>query len=93
MPHGSPTSSTAATRPPRFRRRPTRTVEGQLADRATVDEALAPAAEQDAWSGFSADWYAGMSSTERWVAEREYADMQQRTAYTREQLREHTWAQ
>lgn len=73
------------------------TVEGQLADRAAVDEALAPAAEPDAWNGLSVDWYAGMSSTERWIAEREYADMQQRTAYTREQLRdmyrEHTWAQ
>ncbi|MEU6669185.1 hypothetical protein [Streptomyces sp. NPDC046727] len=38
-----------------------------------------------------------MSGTERWIAEPEYADMQQRTAYTREQLREmyreHTWAQ
>ncbi|MEV7501724.1 phage minor capsid protein [Streptomyces sp. NPDC093018] len=74
-----------------------RTVEGQLADRAAVDEALEPAAPPDAWNGLSVDWYAGMSSTERWIAEREYADMQQRTAYTREQLRdmyrEHTWAQ
>ncbi|MFD7716185.1 phage minor capsid protein [Streptomyces sp. NPDC059814] len=73
------------------------TVEGQLADRAAVDEALEPAAPPDAWNGLSVDWYAGMSSTERWIAEREYADMQQRTAYTREQLRdmyrEHTWAQ
>lgn len=73
------------------------TVEGQLADRAALDEALAPATEPDAWNGLSVDWYAGMSSTERWIAEREYADMQQRTAYTREQIREmyreHTWAQ
>ncbi|MEU3710496.1 phage minor capsid protein [Streptomyces catenulae] len=73
------------------------TVEGQLADRAAVDEALEPAAPPDAWNGLAVDWYEGMTSTERWVAEREYADMQQRTAYTREQLREmyreHTWAQ
>lgn len=73
------------------------TVEGQLADRAAVDELLAPAAPPDAWNGFSADWYAGMSEAERWIAEREYADMQQRTAYTRAQIREmyqeHVWAQ
>lgn len=73
------------------------TVAGQLADRAIVDELLAPAAPPDAWNGFSVDWYAGMSSTERWIAEREYADMQQRTAYTREQIRdmyrEHVYAQ
>ncbi|MEU8680780.1 phage minor capsid protein [Streptomyces sp. NPDC048611] len=73
------------------------TVEGQLADRTAVDEALEPAAPPDAWNGLSVDWYAGMTSTERWIAEREYADMQQRTAYTREQLRdmyrEHMWAQ
>lgn len=72
-------------------------VAGQLADRAAVDEALAPAATPDAWNGFSADWYAGMSSTERWIAEREYADMQQRAAYTRAQIREmyqeHLYAQ
>lgn len=73
------------------------TVEGQLADRAAVDAALEPAAPPDAWNGLAVDWYANMTSTERWIAEREYADMQQRTAYTREQLREmyreHTWAQ
>ncbi|MCT9090597.1 phage minor capsid protein [Streptomyces sp. ASQP_92] len=72
-------------------------VEGQLADRATVDEVLAPAADADAWNGLSVDWYAGMSATERWIAEREYADMQQRTAYTRAQIREmyqeHLYAQ
>ncbi|MFD9789635.1 phage minor capsid protein [Streptomyces sp. NPDC059070] len=77
--------------------RGTHTVAGQLADRATVDELLAPAAPPDAWNGFSADWYAGMSDTELWIAEREYADMQQRTAYTREQIREmyreHVYAQ
>ncbi|MGW1162739.1 phage minor capsid protein [Streptomyces sp. NPDC002519] len=72
-------------------------VEGQLADRAALAEVLAPAADADAWNGLSVDWYAGMSATERWIAEREYADMQQRTAYTREQIREmyreHVWAQ
>ncbi|MGC9541595.1 phage minor capsid protein [Streptomyces sp. UG1] len=73
------------------------TVEGQLADRAAINEALAPAEEPDAWNGLSVDWYAGMSATERWIAEREYADLQMRTAYTREQIREmyreHVWAQ
>jgi hypothetical protein len=73
------------------------TVEGQLADRAALNEILAPAADADAWNGLSVDWYAGMSATERWIAEREYADMQMRTAYTREQIREmyreHVWSQ
>ncbi|MFJ4585315.1 phage minor capsid protein [Streptomyces echinatus] len=73
------------------------TVEGQLADRAALAEILAPAADVDTWNGLSVDWYAGLSATERWIAEREYADMQMRTAYTREQIREmyreHVWAQ
>ncbi|MFE2033046.1 hypothetical protein ACFXBB_07240 [Streptomyces scopuliridis] len=73
------------------------TVEGQLADRAAVDQALEPAATPDAWNGLSVDWYAGMSSTEQWIAEREYAGMQQRTAYTRAEIREmysdHVYAQ
>ncbi|WP_405973326.1 phage capsid protein [Streptomyces sp. NBC_00988] len=72
-------------------------VEGQLADRAALDEILAPAAGADTWNGLSVDWYAGMSSTERWIAEREYADLQMRTAYTRaemrEMYREHVWSQ
>ncbi|MFD9879985.1 phage minor capsid protein [Streptomyces alboflavus] len=73
------------------------TVEGQLADRNAVDGALEPALAPDAWNGFTADWYDGMTDTERWIAEREYADMQQRTAYTRaeirEMYREHVYAQ
>ncbi|MEU2746665.1 phage minor capsid protein [Streptomyces collinus] len=73
------------------------TVDGQLADRQAVDDVLAPATPPDAWNGFSVDWYDGMSDTERWIAEREYADMQQRTAYTRaeirEMYREHIYAQ
>ena len=72
-------------------------VGGQLADRATLDEILAPAADADTWNGLSVDWYAGMSATERWIAEREYADLQMRTAYTRaeirEMYREHVWSQ
>ncbi|MEL3944490.1 phage minor capsid protein [Streptomyces sp. LNU-CPARS28] len=73
------------------------TVEGQLDDRSAVDGVLEPALSPDAWNGFTVDWYDGMTDTERWIAEREYADMQQRTAYTRAELREmyreHIYAQ
>ncbi|MEU3613126.1 phage minor capsid protein [Streptomyces sp. NPDC006872] len=66
------------------------TVEGQLADRAAIDEALAPAESPDDWGALALDEdpYAGMTATERWIAEREYQAEQQRTAYTREQIRE-----
>ncbi|MEF3114494.1 phage minor capsid protein [Streptomyces chrestomyceticus] len=75
------------------------TVAGQLADRAALDEALAPAAGPDDWAHLALDddRYAGMSATERWIAEREDAAAAQRTAYTREQIRamyqEHVAAQ
>ncbi|QKW54680.1 phage capsid protein [Streptomyces buecherae] len=75
------------------------TIEGQLADRAAIDEALAPAAEPDDWGSLALDHdpYAGMTAAERWVAEREDAAAAQRTAYTREQIREryreHVWSQ
>ncbi|WP_406353239.1 phage minor capsid protein [Streptomyces sp. NBC_00658] len=75
------------------------TVEGQLADRAAIDEALAPAESLDEWGSLALDEdpYAGMTATERWIAEREYDAEQQRTAYTREQIREmyreHVYAQ
>jgi hypothetical protein len=75
------------------------TVEGQLADRAAIDEALAPAESPDEWGSLALDEdpYAGMTATERWIAEREYDAEQQRTAYTREQIREmyreHVYAQ
>ncbi|MEW1672820.1 phage minor capsid protein [Streptomyces noursei] len=66
------------------------TVEGQLADRAALDEALAPAADPDDWAHLALDddRYAGMSATERWIAEREEAAAAQRSAYSREQVRE-----
>ncbi|MFE7116674.1 phage capsid protein, partial [Streptomyces sp. NPDC057654] len=74
------------------------TVEGQLADRAALDEQLAPAAAPDEWGHLALDDpYAGMSAAERWIAEREHAAASQRTAYTREQVREmyqeHIYAQ
>ncbi|MFI5686779.1 phage minor capsid protein [Streptomyces sp. NPDC051636] len=75
------------------------TIEGQLADRAAIDEALAPAEGPDEWGSLAVDEdpYAGMTATERWIAEREYEAEQQRTAYTRTQIREmyreHVWAQ
>ncbi|MER5783746.1 phage minor capsid protein [Streptomyces mobaraensis] len=74
------------------------TVAGQLADRAALDEALAPAAGPDDWAHLALDddRYAGLSAAERWVAEREDAAAAQRTAYTREQVRamyqEHVYA-
>ncbi|MFD7103105.1 phage minor capsid protein [Streptomyces celluloflavus] len=75
------------------------TIEGQLADRAALNEALAPAAEPNEWGSLALDHdpYAGMTATERWITEREEAAEAQRTAYTREQIREmyreHVWAQ
>ncbi|WKK26863.1 phage capsid protein [Streptomyces olivoreticuli] len=76
-----------------------RTVEGQLADRAAVDEALAPAGDPDDWGHLALDDHPhdGMSATERWIAEREADARVQRTAYSREQVREmyreHVYAQ
>ncbi|MFH8403744.1 phage minor capsid protein [Streptomyces sp. NPDC018019] len=74
------------------------TVEGQLADRAAIEEALAPAAEPDDWAHLALDDpYAELTAAERWLAEREQAAEAQRTAYTREQVREmyqeHIYAQ
>ncbi|MFJ6707019.1 MULTISPECIES: phage minor capsid protein [unclassified Streptomyces] len=75
------------------------TVEGQLADRAALDEALAPAGDPDDWGALALDVdpYAGMSATERWIAEREEAAESARAAYTRAQIREmyreYVWAQ
>ncbi|MGD3112544.1 phage minor capsid protein [Streptomyces sp. YGL11-2] len=68
----------------------THTVEGQLADRAAVDEALAPAAAPDDWAHLALDddRYAGMSATERWIAEREEAQQSAQAAYTRAEIRE-----
>ncbi|WP_328846127.1 phage minor capsid protein [Streptomyces sp. NBC_00258] len=67
------------------------TIEGQLADRAAMDAILEPAGSPDEWA-FLADGlpdpYEGMSSTERWIAEREAEAEAGRGAYTREQVRE-----
>ncbi|MGW3847177.1 phage minor capsid protein [Streptomyces fagopyri] len=75
-------------------------VEGQLADRAAMDEVLAPVGDVDDWAWMSAELpeqYAGMTSTERWIAEREAEQRVARSAYTREQIREmyreHVYAQ
>ncbi|WP_399088008.1 phage minor capsid protein [Streptomyces sp. BBFR2] len=65
------------------------TVAGQLADRAAVDDALAPVPDPDGWAHLALDdTYADMTAAERWLAEREFAAEAQRTAYTREQVRE-----
>ncbi|MFI1182605.1 phage minor capsid protein [Streptomyces sp. NPDC020799] len=75
------------------------TIEGQLADRAALDEALAPAGDPDDWGHLALNDHPhdGMSATERWIAEREADARVQRTAYSREQVREmyreHVYAQ
>ncbi|GAU67677.1 putative pilus assembly protein [Streptomyces sp. NBRC 110611] len=76
------------------------TVEGQLADRAALDEALSPATNPDGWAHLALDGddrYAGLSATERWIAEREEEAAARRGNHTREQIREmhreHVYAQ
>ncbi|MDT3395585.1 phage minor capsid protein [Streptomyces sp. B1866] len=77
------------------------TVAGQLSDRAAVEELLAPAGDPDDWGHLALDGpddpYAGLSATERWIAEREAEAAAARGAYTREQIREmyreHVYAQ
>jgi hypothetical protein len=67
------------------------TITGQLADRAAVDEALRPAAPPDEWpflADDAPDPYEGMTSTERWIAEREAEEQSARGAYTRDEVRE-----
>lgn len=75
-------------------------VDGQLADRAAMDEVLGPLGDVDDWAWMSADLperFAGMTSTERWIAEREAEQQAARSAYTHEQVREmyreHVYAQ
>lgn len=78
-----------------------RTIEGQLADRAALDEILGPAGDPDDWAHLADDLpddpYAGLSAAERWIAEREAEQQAQRTAYSRSQVqemyREHVYAQ
>ncbi|MFI9824424.1 phage minor capsid protein [Streptomyces sp. NPDC052013] len=76
------------------------TVAGQLADRAALDEALGPLSAVDEWARLAdelPDPYAGMTATERWIAEREAEQEAARNAYTREEIREmyreHIYAQ
>lgn len=67
------------------------TVAGQLADRAALDEALGPLSAVDEWARLAdelPDPYAGMTATERWLAEREAEHQAARGAYTRAQVRE-----
>lgn len=65
---------------------------GQLDDARSVDEALAPAPDAAVWavalSDPPPDPYAGMTSTERWIAEREEAQQSAQAAYTRAEIRE-----
>ncbi|WP_242640840.1 phage minor capsid protein [Streptomyces kasugaensis] len=62
-----------------------------LANRDAIDEALAPITGPDEWGHLAvddADRYAGMSTTERWIAEREEEAAASRGNYSREQVRE-----
>ncbi|WP_406321040.1 phage minor capsid protein [Streptomyces sp. NBC_00519] len=65
---------------------------GQLADARAVDEILAPAPDAAVWAVAMAeppdDPYAGMTATERWIAEREEAQQSAQAAYTRAEIRE-----
>jgi hypothetical protein len=75
------------------------TVDGQMADRAAMDELLGSNA--DDWAHLSEDLpddpRDSMTATERWIADREDAQASARAAYTREQVREmyreHVYAQ
>ncbi|MFC8095363.1 phage minor capsid protein [Streptomyces sp. NPDC057301] len=62
--------------------------EGQLADARAVDEVLAPAPDAGVWAVAFADPYAGMTSTERWIAKREAEQQSAQGAYTRAEIRE-----
>ncbi|MFJ6748280.1 phage minor capsid protein [Streptomyces sp. NPDC091266] len=65
--------------------------EGQLDDAAAIDKTLAPIPPPAAWGWLALDEpdrFAGMSETERWIAEREAEQQAARGAYTRAQIRE-----
>lgn len=66
-------------------------IAGQLDDAAAIDETLAPLPAPAAWGWLALDEpdrFAGMSDTERWIAEREAEQQAARGAYTRAQIRE-----
>ncbi|WP_329622929.1 hypothetical protein OG357_22965 [Streptomyces sp. NBC_01255] len=74
------------------------TVAGQFADRSAMDQLLG--SDPDGWAHLAddvPDRFAGMSGTERWLAEREAEAESARGAYTRGQVREmyreHVYAQ
>ncbi|TLQ43478.1 hypothetical protein [Streptomyces marianii] len=74
------------------------TMDGQLADRAAIDELLG--SSPDGWAHLADDRpdpREGMSSTERWLADREQEQESARSAYSRarvqEMYREHVYAQ
>lgn len=65
------------------------TVAGQLADRAALDAALHPLAPVDEWSHLGAeDPHEDLDAAARWLADREAAELANRGAFTREQVRE-----
>ncbi|MEV0438953.1 phage minor capsid protein [Streptomyces spectabilis] len=64
----------------------------QMADARAIDEALAPGPDAAVWAVALGDPpedpYAGMTSTERWIAEREAEQQAAQGAYTRAEIRE-----
>ncbi|QKW08050.1 phage capsid protein [Streptomyces sp. NA04227] len=66
--------------------------EGQLADAAQLDDVLAPAPDAAVWAVALTDPppdpHAGMTATERWIAERDEAQQSAQAAYTRAEIRE-----
>ncbi|MGY4988903.1 phage minor capsid protein [Streptomyces nigrescens] len=68
-----------------------RGTEGQLDDAVAIDQTLAPLPSPAAWGWLALDEpdrFAGMSDSERWIAEREAEQEAARGAYTRAQIRE-----
>ncbi|WP_405018165.1 phage capsid protein [Kitasatospora sp. NBC_00070] len=70
-------------------------VEAMVADRAALDQALTPVPDPDDWvhlqpwrSEFDDHPYEHLTAAERWLADREAADLANRGAYSREQVRE-----
>ncbi|GAA1977359.1 phage minor capsid protein [Kitasatospora viridis] len=75
------------------------TVAGQLADRAALDQVLAPLAPVEDWAHLAApaDEHDALDAAARWLADKEAAELANKGAYSREQIRElyaeHVYAQ
>ncbi|WP_457028098.1 phage minor capsid protein [Kitasatospora sp. P5_F3] len=75
------------------------TVAGQLADRAAADAAMQPLAPAEDWAHLATDPdpHEGLDAAAQWLADREAAELANKGAFTREQVRElyaeHVYAQ